>query len=55
MDQGLGRFFDRRLEKGGPFFWRGFSRLANRGCGFDRLAAIAPGRSGSDGSCVILV
>jgi len=32
MDQCLGRFGDRRLEKGGPFFWPGFWNVAGANC-----------------------
>lgn len=33
MELGLGRFGDRRLEKGGPFFWAASSRRAVESCG----------------------
>lgn len=33
MELGLGRFGDRRLEKGGPFFWTGWLRRAAEGSG----------------------
>jgi hypothetical protein len=40
MGLGLGRFGDRRLEKGGPFFWGGSSHRAAEGCGCVDWAAI---------------
>jgi hypothetical protein len=39
MELGLGRFGDRRLEKGGPFFLAGWLRHAAEGCGCDDWAA----------------
>lgn len=53
MDRSLGRFGDRRLEKGGPFCWSGFWKLAKPASGFGHLAAIEPVKSGLDGSCAI--
>ena len=40
MDLLLGRFGDRRLEKGGPIFWVGLLRAADGGYGFAGWAAI---------------
>lgn len=40
MRLGLGRFGDRRLEKGGPFFWTVWLRRAGEGCGCVGWAAI---------------
>jgi hypothetical protein len=40
MELGLGRFGDRRLEKGGPFFWGGLSPLGAGDCGSADWAAI---------------
>jgi hypothetical protein len=37
---GLGRFGDRRLEKGGPFFWAGWLRRAADDCGFASWAVV---------------
>ena len=34
MELRLGRFGDRRLEKGGPFFWGGWWRVAGANCGY---------------------
>jgi hypothetical protein len=45
LDYGLGRFGDRRLEKGGSFCMPGLSRLGARGCGFVRSAKIVPEKS----------
>jgi hypothetical protein len=41
----LGRFGDRRLEKGGPFCMAAWWRRAAVACGFDGLAVIGPERS----------
>ena len=41
----LGRFGDRRLEKGGPFFMPGLWRQAGVDCGFGVWAVIGRGRS----------
>ena len=38
----LGRFGDRRLEKGGSFCTHGLSRPAARACGFVGLAQTVP-------------
>jgi len=48
---GLGRFGDRRLEKGGSFCWTVFWRSAKRGLGYARSVAAARARFGSGGSC----
>lgn len=45
MELGLGRFGDRRLEKGGPFFWAGWLPQAAAGCGCVAWAAIGRERS----------
>jgi len=42
----LGRFGDRRLEKGGSFYTAAWLRQPGEGFGFDGLGAIAPARSG---------
>lgn len=49
MDYCLGRFGDRRLEKGGLFCTVGLLRSANAGSRYARLAEIGPERSGSLG------
>lgn len=41
----LGRFGDRRLEKGGPFFWAGSLKVAVASCAFANLAATGRERS----------
>jgi hypothetical protein len=41
----LGRFGDRRLEKGGPFCTLAWLRRAGVGCGFVGLGEAGPGRS----------
>lgn len=53
MEFSLGRFGDRRLEKGGPFCWTAFSRWASPGFVCGLLAAAEPARSASGGSCAI--
>jgi hypothetical protein len=40
MELCLGRFGDRRLEKGGPFFWVGWLLRVAGGCGCAGWAAI---------------
>ncbi len=40
MELGLGRFGDRRLEKGGPFFWAGLLRPGAEDCGSADWAAV---------------
>ncbi len=42
----LGRFGDRRLEKGGPIFWIACSASGDPGYGFVGLEATGPARSG---------
>lgn len=54
MDVGLGRFGDRRLQKGGPFFWVAWLRLAVLVCGFVGLALTGLGKSGSRDFCATL-
>jgi hypothetical protein len=44
MELSLGRFGDRRLEKGGPFFWAVWLRREADLCGFGVLAATGPAR-----------
>jgi hypothetical protein len=51
MGVGLGRFGDRRLEKGGTFCWLGWSRLARLAFGFARSEAAELGRCGSPAFC----
>ena len=54
MDLALGRFGDRRLEKGGPTCWRGLwrrARAAGSGCGGS--AGTGRGRCASPASCAI--
>lgn len=54
MDEiALGRFGDRRLEKGGSFCTRGWWRMAAAAFGFVGLAGIVRARSGSRGFCAI--
>lgn len=45
MDMTLGRFGDRRLEKGGPIFWAGWCRLRGAICVFGDLVEAARERS----------
>jgi hypothetical protein len=52
MEYGLGRFNDRRLEKGGTFCWGGFWRRAKAAPGFVRLGAIELEKSGSGAFCI---
>jgi len=40
MELGLGRFGDRRLQKGGPSFWTGWSPRAADGYGCVDWAAV---------------
>jgi hypothetical protein len=47
----LGCFGDRRLEKGGPFFWSGFWPAAGRVSRCRALAVGGPGRCASAGFC----
>jgi hypothetical protein len=51
MEGSLGRFGDRRLEKGGPGCWRGLSALANRALAYVGWVAIAPARCALPGFC----
>lgn len=53
MELRLGRFGDRRLEKGGPFFWVGLSGLAGEGCGFAALVATVRAKSGLRAFCAM--
>jgi hypothetical protein len=53
MELTLGRFGDRRLQKGGPFFWGALLRSAVVRCGNGGLAATALARSGCSGFCAI--
>ena len=53
MEHMLGRFGDRRLEKGGPSFWNALLRSAKAESGSDRSAATERVRSVLDGSCII--
>ena len=53
MEQTLGRFGDRRLEKGGPFFWDDCWREAVVRFGFVGLVATVQARCGSRGSSAI--
>ena len=46
MQMLLGRFGDRRLEKGGPFFWPVWSVVAGANCAFVIWAAAAPEKFG---------
>jgi hypothetical protein len=46
MDIGLGRFGDRRLEKGGPFFWGALLSWAVARCGCVGWAAPVRARFG---------
>ena len=46
VEMTLGRFGDRRLEKGGPSCTPVLSRRVGVGCGFADWAAAARGRSG---------
>jgi hypothetical protein len=51
MDLALGRFGDRRLEKGGPTSWRGWWRMGHAVSGCGASAVTGPARSASRGSC----
>ena len=53
MELTLGRFSDRRLQKGGPFFWAVWSRAALARSGFACLAAIVRARFACSASCAI--
>lgn len=52
MECGLGRFNDRRLEKGGTFCWGDFWRLAKAAPGFARSGAIGREKSGLGAFCI---
>jgi hypothetical protein len=49
MELSLGRFGDRRLEKGGPFCFAVLLRKAGMVCGSAGLVVVAPARSGLRG------
>ncbi|MGH7593931.1 MAG: hypothetical protein ACRELE_08795, partial [Gemmatimonadales bacterium] len=53
MEGSLGRFGDRRLEKGGPACWLGWFVWANRASACAGWVAIVPARCALLGSCVI--
>lgn len=53
MEGGLGRFGDRRLEKGGLVFLPALSASASLGSVFGVLAEIVPARSALPVSCAI--
>lgn len=53
MAQSLGRFGDRRLEKGGRFCWNACWRLVSPAFGSAHSAAIGPARFDLDGFCAI--
>lgn len=55
MEVSLGRFGDRRLEKGGPACWLDWLVLANRASVCAAWVAIAPARCALPGSCVTCV
>jgi hypothetical protein len=46
MELRLGRFGDRRLKKGGPFFWAGWWNAAAVSCGYAGWAGIVRERFG---------
>src|SRR5215211_2116036 len=52
MEGILGRFGDRRLEKGGPACWLGWFAWVNRASAYAAWVAIVPARCGLAGSCV---
>src|SRR5258706_14289381 len=52
MEGSLGRFGDRRLEKGGPACWLGWFVWANRASACAAWVAIAQARCVLAGSCV---
>ena len=52
MEGSLGRFGDRRLEKGGPACWLGWFVWANRASAYAAWVVIAPARCDLPGSCV---
>lgn len=53
MEHMLGRFGDRRLEKGGPSFWTVLLRSAKTAFGSGHLAATERARFVLGGSCII--
>lgn len=53
MELTLGRFGDRRLQKGGPFFWAAWSSAALARSGFVCLVGTVRARSACSASCVI--
>lgn len=53
MDIGLGRFGDRRLEKGGPICWVALWSRVVTGFAFGALEAIAPARCGLRAFCAM--
>ena len=53
MEGGLGRFGDRRLEKGGPVCWPVLSASVSLGSVFGASAGIELARSASRVSCAI--
>jgi hypothetical protein len=55
MEQSLGRFGDRRLQKGGCFFWDVLSRRVRAASVCAPWVAIGPVRSGLGGSCATRV
>ena len=46
MEMSLGRFGDRRLQKGGPFCWAVSSKSVAKACVSGGWAATVPARSG---------
>ena len=44
MEYGLGRFGERRLEKGGPFYWPVLLRWVGASCGCASWAVAGRGR-----------
>jgi hypothetical protein len=52
MEGSLGRFGDRRLEKGGPACWLGWFASANRASAYAEWEAIVPARSALRVFCV---
>ena len=53
MELTLGRFGDRRLQKGGPFFWAAWLSAALASFGYVCLAATVRARSACFASCAI--
>lgn len=52
MELTLGRFGDRRLEKGGRFFWASWLQVEGVRFGYGGLVAAGLGRCGSRVFCV---